>query len=202
MSPPSSDITPRTRPPKDFVYTITGQLFSDPVTLETGQTYERRTIQEWLRLGKTTCPINRQLLSATILPKTNYVLKRLIITPWKEQYPDRAQEFSYSETPKSIPKLHIFERIAIEVNPISGHQWDVPNPGLGGSRSFGGSKILGDILSQGIQIDARMLQPDQLLALSITQVEIILELLRSLIGSPESFHHGQLYLGDRGLDLC
>lgn len=46
-----------------------------------------------------TCPITRQPLSATTLPKTNYVLKRLI-TSWKEQYPDLAQEFSYSETPR------------------------------------------------------------------------------------------------------
>ncbi|XP_058078129.1 putative E3 ubiquitin-protein ligase LIN-1 [Magnolia sinica] len=100
ISPPSSEKTPRTRPSKDFVCPITGQLFSDPVTLETGQTYERRAIQEWLRMGKTTCPITRQPLSATILPKTNYVLKRLI-TSWKEQYPDLAQEFSYSETPRA-----------------------------------------------------------------------------------------------------
>ncbi|KAF8410441.1 hypothetical protein HHK36_002970 [Tetracentron sinense] len=98
--PSSEKLTPRTRPPKDFVCPITGQLFGDPVTLETGQTYERKAIQEWLKRGNTTCPITRQLLSATGLPKTNYVLKRLI-TSWKEQYPDLAQELSYSETPRT-----------------------------------------------------------------------------------------------------
>ncbi|XP_038973559.1 putative E3 ubiquitin-protein ligase LIN isoform X2 [Phoenix dactylifera] len=87
----------RARPPKDFVCPITGQLFSDPVTLETGQTFERRAIQEWIKRGNKTCPITRQLLSSTILPKTNYVLKRLIAS-WMEQNPDIAQEFSYSET--------------------------------------------------------------------------------------------------------
>ncbi|KAK9165179.1 hypothetical protein Scep_000370 [Stephania cephalantha] len=96
--PSSGKLTPKTRPPKDFVCPITSQLFSDPVTLETGQTYERKAIQEWLQRGNTTCPITRQPLSSTSLPKTNYVLKRLI-TSWKEQYPDLAQEFSYSETP-------------------------------------------------------------------------------------------------------
>lgn len=92
--------TTRTRPPKDFVCPITNHIFSDPVTLETGQTYERQAIQEWLERGNVSCPITRQHLSATTLPKTNYVLKRLI-TSWKEQYPDLAQEFSDSEAPRN-----------------------------------------------------------------------------------------------------
>lgn len=92
----------RTKSPKDFVCPITGHLFNDPVTLETGQTYERKAIQEWLKRGNTTCPITRQSLSSTILPKTNYVLKRLITT-WMEQNPDIAQEFSYMETPITSP---------------------------------------------------------------------------------------------------
>ncbi|XP_021902519.1 putative E3 ubiquitin-protein ligase LIN-1 isoform X1 [Carica papaya] len=100
ISLPLSEKTSRTRPPKDFVCPITSQIFYDPVTLETGQTYERKAIQEWIDRGNTTCPITRQPLSAGVLPKTNYVLKRLI-TSWKEQYPNLAQEFSYSETPKN-----------------------------------------------------------------------------------------------------
>nr|DAD35576.1 TPA_asm: hypothetical protein HUJ06_006216 [Nelumbo nucifera] len=70
-------------PPKDFVCPITTHLFVDPVTLETGQTYERKAIQEWLDRGNSTCPITRQKLHNTQLPKTNYVLKRLIAS-WKE----------------------------------------------------------------------------------------------------------------------
>lgn len=98
--PLSEKPTLHSRLPKDFVCPITGQIFGDPVTLETGQTYERKAIQEWLKRGNTTCPITRQPISATSMPKTNYVLKRLI-TSWKEQHPDLAQEFSYSETPSS-----------------------------------------------------------------------------------------------------
>ncbi|XVE96847.1 hypothetical protein REPUB_Repub02eG0258400 [Reevesia pubescens] len=98
--PLSEKLTPQSRPPKDFVCPITGQIFIDPVTLETGQTYERKAIEEWLNRGNTTCPITRQPLSSSALPKTNYVLKRLI-TSWKEQHPDLAQEFSYSETPRN-----------------------------------------------------------------------------------------------------
>ncbi|KAL4282263.1 hypothetical protein GQ457_03G046340 [Hibiscus cannabinus] len=73
-------------PPKDFVCPITSHLFDDPVTLETGQTYERRAIQEWLDRGNSTCPITRQSLHSTQLPKTNYVLKRLIAS-WLEKNP-------------------------------------------------------------------------------------------------------------------
>lgn len=94
----SSPLTPKSRPPKDFVCPITGQIFNDPVTLETGQTYERKAIQEWMSRGNTTCPITRQPLSAASLPKTNYVLKRLI-TSWKDQHPELAREFSSIETP-------------------------------------------------------------------------------------------------------
>ena len=64
---------------------ITSQVFDDPVTLETGQTYERRAIQEWLDRGNATCPITRQRLHGAHLPKTNYVLKRLIAA-WRDQH--------------------------------------------------------------------------------------------------------------------
>ncbi|KAJ7973831.1 RING-type E3 ubiquitin transferase [Quillaja saponaria] len=74
-------------PPKDFICPITTNLFDDPVTLETGQTYERKAIQEWFNTGNSTCPITRQRLHSTQLPKTNYVLKRLIAS-WQEQNPD------------------------------------------------------------------------------------------------------------------
>ncbi|KAG9442581.1 hypothetical protein H6P81_018435 [Aristolochia fimbriata] len=112
--PTSGKVTPRTRAPKDFVCPITSQLFNDPVTLETGQTYERTAIQEWLERGNTTCPITRQNLSATALPKTNYVLKRLI-TSWKEQYPDLAQESSYSEIPIASPNAVTLRESLIEL---------------------------------------------------------------------------------------
>ncbi|RLN23117.1 putative E3 ubiquitin-protein ligase LIN [Panicum miliaceum] len=81
--PPPETETPLPTP-KDFVCPITSQLFDDPVTLETGQTYERRAIQEWLDRGNATCPITRQLLHGAQLPKTNYVLKRLIAA-WRDQ---------------------------------------------------------------------------------------------------------------------
>jgi len=73
-------------PPKDFVCPITSNIFDDPVTLETGQTYERKAIEEWFNRENITCPITRQKLQNTKLPKTNYVLKRLVAS-WKEHNP-------------------------------------------------------------------------------------------------------------------
>ncbi|KAF5455763.1 hypothetical protein F2P56_025309 [Juglans regia] len=124
--PISEKLTTRTRPPKDFVCPITSHIFCDPVTLETGQTYERKAIQEWLERGNETCPITRQPLSATTLPKTNYVLKRLI-TSWKEQYPDLAQEYSYSETPMNSLSLPFTKEIPLvstltRTSDFSGHK--------------------------------------------------------------------------------
>ncbi|KAD6455150.1 hypothetical protein E3N88_09856 [Mikania micrantha] len=78
-------------PPKDFVCPITTHIFSDPVTLETGQTYERKAIQQWLERGNSTCPITRQKLHSTQLPKTNYILKHLI-TSWKELNPSNSNQ--------------------------------------------------------------------------------------------------------------
>lgn len=96
-------------PPKDFVCPITSNLFDDPVTLETGQTYERRAIQEWLKRGNSTCPITRQKLQSTQLPKTNYVLKRLIAS-WREQNPgavlDKSESYSLEIMPIAKPMMH------------------------------------------------------------------------------------------------
>ena len=83
---PETEETPQpVATPKDFVCPITSQVFDDPVTLETGQTYERRAIQEWLDRGNATCPITRRRLHGAHLPKTNYVLKRLIAA-WRDQH--------------------------------------------------------------------------------------------------------------------
>lgn len=101
-------------PPKEFVCPITSNLFDDPVTLETGQTYERRAIHEWLDRGNSTCPITRQKLQSSQLPKTNYVLKRLIAS-WLEENPystpsrlenshqENSRDSSMSQSPSSPP---------------------------------------------------------------------------------------------------
>ncbi|RRT61972.1 hypothetical protein B296_00019251 [Ensete ventricosum] len=91
-------------PPKEFVCPITSNLFDDPVTLETGQTYERRAIKEWLDRGNSTCPITRQKLQSSQLPKTNYVLKRLIGS-WVEENPYSTPNRLENSPPKNARDL-------------------------------------------------------------------------------------------------
>ncbi|XP_039143761.1 putative E3 ubiquitin-protein ligase LIN-1 [Dioscorea cayenensis subsp. rotundata] len=106
-------------PPKDFVCPITSNIFDDPVTLETGQTYERKAIQEWLDRGNSTCPITRQTLNITQLPKTNYVLKRLIAS-WREQnnaYSTPAR--SENPSPKDARDFNLLKRAPSPTSVIS-----------------------------------------------------------------------------------
>ncbi|XP_020083756.1 putative E3 ubiquitin-protein ligase LIN isoform X3 [Ananas comosus] len=71
--------------PQDFVCPLTGQVFEDPVTLETGQTFEQAAIKEWFNRGNTTCPVSGQELECLLVPETNLVLKHLIAS-WKSEH--------------------------------------------------------------------------------------------------------------------
>ncbi|KAL9649331.1 hypothetical protein ABK040_014633 [Willaertia magna] len=55
---------------------ISQQLMIDPVTIETGQTYDRNSIEEWLK-SKNTCPITRATLKTKSLAR-NVILKDTI----------------------------------------------------------------------------------------------------------------------------
>ncbi|CAK7339196.1 unnamed protein product [Dovyalis caffra] len=68
--------------PQDFVCPLTGQLFEDPVTLETGQTFEGQAIKEWFDQGNKTCPVTGKTLACPTVPLTNFILKR-VIDSWK-----------------------------------------------------------------------------------------------------------------------
>ncbi|KAF8395916.1 hypothetical protein HHK36_019871 [Tetracentron sinense] len=71
--------------PKDFICPLTGLLFEDPVTLETGQTFERVAIRDWFDQGNRTCPITGRTLGSLAVPITNFVLKR-VIDSWKSEH--------------------------------------------------------------------------------------------------------------------
>lgn len=68
--------------PKDYLCPLTGFLFKNPVTLETGQTFENEAITEWFSKGCFTCPVTRKTLQYQAVPPTNLILKR-IIDKWK-----------------------------------------------------------------------------------------------------------------------
>ncbi|AES96202.1 putative aminoacyltransferase, E1 ubiquitin-activating enzyme [Medicago truncatula] len=61
----------------DFRCPISLELMSDPVTIETGHTYDRSSILKWFRSGNSTCPkTGKSLGSIELVP--NLVLRRLI----------------------------------------------------------------------------------------------------------------------------
>lgn len=76
---------PSTNIPQEFICPLTGLLFEDPVTLQTGQTFERESITSWFSKGNRTCPVTRRLLEFQNVPHTNFILKRFI-TNWKSEH--------------------------------------------------------------------------------------------------------------------
>ncbi|CAI0398806.1 unnamed protein product [Linum tenue] len=58
--------------PEDFRCPISLELMTDPVTVSTGQTYDRSSIQKWLKSGNTTCPkTGERLQSKELVPNTS-----------------------------------------------------------------------------------------------------------------------------------
>ncbi|KAB1208519.1 U-box domain-containing protein 26 [Morella rubra] len=63
--------------PYHFRCPISLELMRDPVTVSTGQTYDRASIESWVATGNTTCPVTRvPLTDFTLIP--NHTLRRLI----------------------------------------------------------------------------------------------------------------------------
>lgn len=84
--------------PRDFICSLTSQIFEDPVTLETGQTFERSAISNWFDQGNKTCPVTGKTLQYLAVPVTNYILKR-VIDNWKSEH-----------SPKDEKALNILEQ--------------------------------------------------------------------------------------------
>ncbi|CAN8277587.1 unnamed protein product [Cochlearia groenlandica] len=63
--------------PPDFRCSLSLELMSDPVIVESGQTYERVYIEKWIDMGLVVCPKTRKALSHTNLTP-NFIVKALI----------------------------------------------------------------------------------------------------------------------------
>lgn len=69
--------------PNFFLCPISLELFTDPVTLCTGQTYDRPFIEKWVSAGNLTCPVTMQKLhDLSMVP--NHTLRHLI-NQWLQQ---------------------------------------------------------------------------------------------------------------------
>ncbi|KAL5544230.1 hypothetical protein UlMin_008014 [Ulmus minor] len=63
--------------PEDFRCPISLELMTDPVTVSTGQTYDRSSIQKWFKAGNFICPKTGEKLTNTELVP-NSILRKLI----------------------------------------------------------------------------------------------------------------------------
>eukprot|EP00803_Ostreobium_quekettii_P011725 evm.model.scf_26.16 EVM.evm.TU.scf_26.16 scf_26:134044-140940(-) len=71
------------QPPVEYCCPISHQVMRDPVVLvETGQTYDRKCIEEWFVRGNVTCPVTGQRVNSVQLTP-NFALKSLAST-WVE----------------------------------------------------------------------------------------------------------------------
>ncbi|OWM69234.1 hypothetical protein CDL15_Pgr025421 [Punica granatum] len=72
--------------PQYLICPLTRQLFEDPVTLETGQTFERAAIQKWFDEGNKTCPVTGNSLECLSVPLTNmYLIRRFSLGTTEEK---------------------------------------------------------------------------------------------------------------------
>ncbi|KAK7295857.1 hypothetical protein RJT34_18769 [Clitoria ternatea] len=98
--------------PQEFICPLTGNIFEEPVTLETGETFEREAIKEWFEKGNRTCPVTGNALECVAMPFTNLILKRLIDN-WKSEHLDYLLDLASQtvETSKEL-KLKIKDEAA------------------------------------------------------------------------------------------
>ncbi|KAF3685105.1 putative ascorbate-specific transmembrane electron transporter 1-like [Capsicum annuum] len=63
--------------PSHFKCPISLDLMKDPVTLSTGITYDRVSIETWIESGNQTCPITKKVLK-TLEPVPNHAVRKMI----------------------------------------------------------------------------------------------------------------------------
>lgn len=64
--------------PNHFRCPISLDLMKDPVTLSTGITYDRQSIETWIESGNQTCPITNQVLRGPHDPIPNHTIRKMI----------------------------------------------------------------------------------------------------------------------------
>ncbi|XP_071689375.1 U-box domain-containing protein 9-like [Rutidosis leptorrhynchoides] len=64
--------------PQEFNCPLSNEIMKDPVIVSTGKTYDRCSIQKWLKAGNRTCPRTQQVLTHTVLTP-NHLVRDMII---------------------------------------------------------------------------------------------------------------------------
>ncbi|KAF2292097.1 hypothetical protein GH714_010114 [Hevea brasiliensis] len=91
--------------PHLFICPISLDLFKDPVTLCTGQTYDRSSIEKWLSAGNLTCPVIMQKLhDLSMVP--NHTLRHLI-DDWLQMGPQFDPDYKKTIDSLSLLKSNL-----------------------------------------------------------------------------------------------
>lgn len=103
--------------PTEFICPLTGLVFEDPVTLETGQSFERAAILNWFSKGNRTCPITSKKLECQVVPLSNFILKR-VIDKWKSEHWQHLLAFSsqLASDSKAEIAVSILEKLLIALS--------------------------------------------------------------------------------------
>nr|AID21682.1 U-boxp [Arabidopsis lyrata] len=96
--------------PNDFRCPISLEIMSDPVILQSGHTFDRVSIQQWIDSGNRTCPITKLPLSENPSLIPNHALRSLIsnfahVSPKEPSRPRTQQEHSHSQSQALISTL-------------------------------------------------------------------------------------------------
>nr|AID21606.1 U-boxp [Arabidopsis halleri] len=96
--------------PNDFRCPISLEIMSDPVILQSGHTFDRVSIQQWIDSGNRTCPITKLPLSENPSLIPNHALRSLIsnfahVSPKESTRPRTQQEHSHSQSQALISTL-------------------------------------------------------------------------------------------------
>ncbi|KAM7518714.1 hypothetical protein LguiB_017676 [Lonicera macranthoides] len=93
--------------PSFFKCPISMDVMKSPVSLCTGVTYDRSSIETWLNSGNNTCPATMQILSSTdVIP--NLTLRRLIHL-WSHS--PESSSFLFSSLSSNISKQHLLNSV-------------------------------------------------------------------------------------------
>lgn len=104
--------------PYHFRCPISLELMRDPVTVSTGQTYDRTSIEAWVAAGNSTCPVTRSPLDHPTAPALipNHTLRRLI-QDWCTAH--RHLGFDRIPTPKQPPDPSLLLSLLCSCSPSS-----------------------------------------------------------------------------------
>ncbi|KAL3520585.1 hypothetical protein ACH5RR_018734 [Cinchona calisaya] len=94
------DLTLVTLFPPEFICPLSGLVMIDPVVISSGQTFDRSSIQKWLKDDNRICPRTKEVLTNVILIP-NVVIKKLISSWCKERgfmLPNSREDIDEEET--------------------------------------------------------------------------------------------------------